>query len=52
MYLTISFASSVLRDVCGAIGISPHEPDPPLMILLASISIVASVASYLLATST
>jgi len=49
IYSTIFLAFSGLIPVCGVIGISPQFPLPPSIILVASISISASV--YLSATS-
>src|SRR6185312_6854946 len=51
MYFTICVTSSFFNCGCGAMGTSPQLPLPPLITLFTSVSIFASVAGYLAATS-
>ena len=50
-YFTICLAFSLESVSCAVMGTEPQTPEPPLIILSASILMVASSAVYLLATS-
>ena len=51
MYFTMVWASAKARAGCAVIGTVPQWPEPPLITLLAKVSIFASVAGYFAAMS-